>query len=115
MNILKISSAIKSFNNCMALNNLNLSLEEGIILGLVGPNGAGKTTAINAISNILKLDEGDILIFGEDSRSKNIEMKRKMGILYDDFQNLFPYLKGDEFLYFVGEVYGLKKELIKKE
>ena len=82
----------------------------GVTLGLVGPNGAGKTTIINAISNIIKLDEGEILIFGEDVVSNNIKINRKIGIMYDNLQNLFPYLKGDEFLYFIGEIYDLRKK-----
>ena len=103
MNVLKISSAVKYFEDNKALDGLDLSLESGTILGLVGPNGAGKTTTINVISSILKLDEGTVTIFDEDSIHSNIETKKRIGILYDNY-----YAESKSF----GEIYGLDREII---
>lgn len=56
----------KSFRKVMALNNINLRLEENKIYGLLGRNGAGKTTLLNLISCQIMRDSGEINIFGEE-------------------------------------------------
>ena len=55
-----------SFGGLKALNNVNMHINEGEILGLIGPNGAGKTTLFNVITGFLKADSGKIT-FGDDN------------------------------------------------
>jgi len=59
----------KSFGTTVALDGLNLQVEEGRILGLIGPNGAGKTTALNAIVGLTPY-EGELNVLGQDPWSK---------------------------------------------
>jgi ABC-2 type transport system ATP-binding protein len=63
--ILECKSLTKKFSNLTALNNVNLSLERGRIIGLLGPNGSGKTTLIKLINGLLVPNEGHILIDGK--------------------------------------------------
>jgi ABC-2 type transport system ATP-binding protein len=58
-----------TFGKLRAIDDLNLTVEEGAIYGLVGPNGAGKTTAIKTMMNIIASGAGHTQIFGRDSRS----------------------------------------------
>ncbi|HED07165.1 MAG TPA: ABC transporter ATP-binding protein [Ignavibacteria bacterium] len=113
MNALNITSLNKSFGDQVALDNLNLSIEKGQVFGLIGPNGAGKTTTINCIANLLNFDSGKIEVFGQDLILNGIEVKKNFGILFENTESLFEYLKGEEQLQFVGEVYGLGKSEIK--
>ena len=55
----------KAFGTTVALDGLNLRVEEGRILGLIGPNGAGKTTALNAILGLTSY-EGELKVLGRD-------------------------------------------------
>jgi len=55
-----------SFGGLKALNNVNMHINEGEILGLIGPNGAGKTTLFNVITGFLKADSGEIIFGDED-------------------------------------------------
>ena len=55
-----------SFGGLKALNNVNMHIKEGEILGLIGPNGAGKTTLFNVITGFLKADSGEIIFGDED-------------------------------------------------
>src|SRR6478735_2821876 len=55
----------KVFGTTVALDNVDLRVEEGRILGLIGPNGAGKTTALNAILGLTSY-EGDLKVLGRD-------------------------------------------------
>ncbi len=112
MNALSINSLCKKFGSQVVLDNLTLTIKQGQISGLIGPNGAGKTTTINCISDLLNFDSGAIEIFGNDLTANKIEAKKKIGVLYENTESLFEYLKGEEQLQFVGEIYGLDKSTI---
>ena len=55
----------KAFGKTIALDGINLRVEEGRILGLIGPNGAGKTTALNAILGLTPY-QGELRVLGHD-------------------------------------------------
>lgn len=59
--ILEIKNLVKRYGEFLAIDNLNLKVEEGEILGLLGPNGAGKTTTINTMLGLLNYDSGQII------------------------------------------------------
>ncbi len=83
MNALEIKNLNKSFSG-FKLNNLNLNLPSGCIMGLIGENGAGKSTTIKLILDILHKDSGTITILGEDN-SNNIELlKEDIGVVMDE-------------------------------
>lgn len=112
VNILEVNSIEINFGDFKALDKMNFAVPKGCIFGLIGPNGAGKTTTINCIANLLDTDEGSIKIFGEVLEEESIEIKKRMGILFENADDLFIYLKGEEHLQFVGEIYGIDKKTI---
>ena len=63
-NILEIKNLSKNFKD-FSLNNLNLIIPRGVIMGLIGENGAGKSTTINCILNEIGKSTGEIYIFGK--------------------------------------------------
>ncbi|MBC8589779.1 ABC transporter ATP-binding protein [Wansuia hejianensis] len=63
-NIIEIKGLSKSYLNKKALNNLDLNIEKGKVVGILGPNGSGKTTLIKIITGILRQSKGEILIDG---------------------------------------------------
>jgi branched-chain amino acid transport system ATP-binding protein len=65
MSFFEIKGLVKTFGGLMALNDINLSIEQGEIVGLIGPNGSGKTTLFNCINNFCQLDRGQILFKGK--------------------------------------------------
>lgn len=62
--VLEIKGISKSYGKKEALNNINLSIERGKIIGLLGPNGSGKTTLIKLINGLLTPNEGEITVDG---------------------------------------------------
>ena len=65
MELLKIKKLSKSFDNKKILDDINLSISKGKIIGLLGKNGAGKTTLIKLINDLLTPDSGEILFKGK--------------------------------------------------
>ena len=83
MNALEIRNLTKSFKD-FRLDNLNLTLPSGCIMGLIGENGAGKSTTIKLILDIIHKDSGSIKILGEDNE-KNIKLsKEDIGVVMDE-------------------------------
>ncbi len=64
--ILECKTLTKKFSNLVALNNVDLTLERGRIIGLLGPNGSGKTTLIKLINGLLVPSSGKLLIDGKE-------------------------------------------------
>ena len=91
MQILNVSQLTKSYHKTEVLHALDLSLEEGYILGLVGENGAGKTTLIKAILNLVRVDSGRIELFGKDHLRAEKEVRSKIGFVHES-SHLFPDL-----------------------
>src|SRR6266487_2356364 len=72
----------KVFGTTVALDNVDLRVEEGRILGLIGPNGAGKTTALNAILGLTSYD-GQLSVLGRDPWSAREELMRDVSFIAD--------------------------------
>ena len=83
--ILKCTGLTKKYGNTLALNNIDLTLESGKIIGLLGPNGSGKTTLIKLINGLLTPTEGSILISG---LPVGVETKKIVSYLPDN--NFLP-------------------------
>ena len=98
--IVHIENLVKRYGSLVALDHLNLDIQEGEIFGLLGPNGSGKTTAINCMLALLKYDKGRIQIFGQEMRPDNYEVKNQIGIILQNvavFDELTVYENIDYF------------------
>jgi ABC-2 type transport system ATP-binding protein len=88
----------------LALENFDLEIEEGSFFGLLGPNGAGKTTLISAVCNLIRVTEGEMLVFGRPSHS--LEARRDVGLSEQDV-NLDRFLTVRETLVYHGGYFGM--------
>lgn len=89
--MLELNNVNKEFYEGFKIENLSFKLEPGYIMGFIGPNGAGKSTTIKMIMNLLKLDSGDIKIFGKDHVKDEVAIKDRIGFVYDQsyfYENL---------------------------
>lgn len=66
------------------LNNINLDVPKGCIMGLIGENGAGKSTIINLLLNEIKEESGSICINGLDLKEHEKEIKQDIGVIFDE-------------------------------
>ena len=86
-NILEVKGLTKDYGD-FVLDKLTFTVPKGVIMGLIGENGAGKSTTINCILNEISKTDGNIEIFGKDYLSEEIEIKDKIGVVFDE--NHFP-------------------------
>ena len=82
--VVNIENLVKRYKELLALDHLNLSINEGEIFGLLGPNGSGKTTTINCLLSLLSYDKGTIEIFGQPMSPDNYDIKRQIGVVMQD-------------------------------
>ena len=66
------------------LDHIDFSLPYGSIMGLMGDNGAGKTTTLKLILNLIRRDEGEVLVFGKDNITCEREIKEEIGVVFDE-------------------------------
>lgn len=111
--ILEIKNLKKKYKDFVAVDNLNLKIEEGEIYGLLGPNGAGKSTTINTIIGLNKIDGGQILVFDKDLKTNETEIKRNIGVVPQDIA-VFEDLSAYENVAFFGRLSGLRGTLLKE-
>ncbi|MCM1568756.1 MAG: ABC transporter ATP-binding protein [Roseburia sp.] len=83
MNAIEIKGLTKVYKD-FALDNLNLSLPQGTIMGLIGENGAGKSTTIKLILDMAKRDSGTITLLGRDNKDNLHLTKEDIGVVFDD-------------------------------
>ncbi len=81
-NTLEISNLTKHYRD-FSLEDVTFNLPKGYIMGLIGPNGAGKTTIIKTIMNLVMKQQGVIKIFGLDHQDYEVEVKKRIGFVYD--------------------------------
>ena len=111
--VIEVKNLTKKYKDKVAVDDLSFYVYEGEILGLLGPNGSGKSTTINTILGLLKYENGTISIFGKDMSKDSYDIKKDIGVIFQDvavFSELNVY---DNIDYFCG-LYINDKETRKK-
>ncbi len=85
--LLRVSKVCKRFGNVEALGDVDVTLKEGTIHGIVGPNGAGKTTLLNVISGYLLPGSGRVELYGRDVTRLTPQQRVPLGVVRT-FQNI---------------------------
>ncbi len=101
-NCIEVKNLVKEYKNVRAVDDLTFEVHEGEILGLLGPNGSGKTTTINCILSLLKFSKGKIKIFGKNMEPNAYDIKKDIGVVFQEvavFEELNVY---DNIDYFCG-------------
>lgn len=102
---------VRTFDQKVAVNHLNLGIRSGEFFGFLGPNGAGKSTTIKMMVGLLRPSAGSIWVGGVDVWKDPLHARTLMGVL-PEYLNLYERLSGREFIVFSGHMYGVPETAI---
>lgn len=114
MYVVKTSDLIKRYGNDIALDHVDIKIDEGEIVGLLGPNGAGKSTFINTITSIIPYDSGYVELFGKDMKKNLKELKRYIGIVPQELSVYYDISAYDNVAFFAS-LFGFRGNELKKQ
>ena len=106
MAMIETINLTKKFGELVALNNLNLSINEGDTFGFIGPNGAGKTTTIKILATLLKPTWGEARIDGKVIGYQNPQIRPVIGYV-PDFMGAYEDMVVSEYLEFFAACYNI--------
>ena len=101
----------KTFGTKVALDDIHFSAAKGEIFGLLGPSGAGKTTIIRILTGQIHADEGESVLFGENTKKLSEQLYGKIGMVLDN-SGLYTRLTCYDNLIMYCQIYGIHKEEI---
>ncbi|MFJ7970570.1 ATP-binding cassette domain-containing protein [Psychrobacillus sp. NPDC096389] len=107
--MIEIKGLTKKYGSFYALNDLNLTLEEGTVFGFVGANGAGKSTTFSILATLLQPTSGDAFVNGKSVKTDAHEVRKQIGYM-PDFFGVYDQLKANEYLDFYGASYGISEK-----
>ncbi len=108
--MLEIKNLSKTYpgSKVKAIEDINLTIEEGDIFGFIGPNGAGKSTTIKSIVGIHNFD-GEIIFNGKNIKENTMEFKKELAYIPDN-PVLYEHLTGIEYVNFILNIYGVNED-----
>ena len=111
MAYIDIRNLFKTFKKVVAVNHIDLEVQQGEMLTLLGPSGCGKTTTLRCIAGLERPEEGDIVIDGRPMLSKGFvpPAERGIGMVFQNYA-VWPHMR-----VFNNVVYGMKLQKIAKE
>ena len=107
--VIRATGLSKHYGSVVALDDLDLEVAEGTVLGLLGPNGAGKTTAVAILTTLLAPDAGSATVAGADVTADPAEVRKRIG-LSGQYAAVDEYLTGFENLDMIGRLYHLGRK-----
>jgi ABC-2 type transport system ATP-binding protein len=102
--MIQVKALTKLYGEFVAVNELDLEVQPGEVMGLVGPNGAGKTTTLRCLAGIIPPTRGSIQICGHDLAQEPIAAKQQLAFFTDE-PRLFDYLTVQQHLAFTARIY----------
>jgi ABC-2 type transport system ATP-binding protein len=101
-----LQGVTKRYNEIVAVNNMNLTIEPGEIFALLGPNGSGKSTTLKILMGLVQPNAGAIKVLGIDVQKDPVAVKQHVGYVPES-PNIYEFLTGIEYLDFIADIYGV--------
>lgn len=107
--MIKTENLSKDYGSLTAVDNLNLTIQQGDIFGFIGPNGAGKTTTMRILVTLLEPTHGTAFIDGLDVRKQGKKVRKLVGYM-PDFMGVYDDLKVFEYLEFFAAAFAIERK-----
>ncbi|MBS1772268.1 MAG: ABC transporter ATP-binding protein [Bacteroidetes bacterium] len=111
--IITIRNLCKNYGDKTVLNNIDLDIYPGQIIGYIGPNGAGKSTTVKVLNGVIQDYTGDVTVNGLNLRDNVLEVKKMIGYV-PELAELYDLLTPREYLNFTGTLYHMEPHVIEE-
>jgi len=111
--MISLKQVTKLYGQLAAVEDLDLEVEDGEIMGIIGHNGAGKTTILKMIVGLIKPTSGKVEVMGRDMARESIHVRRFIGYLPEE-TSLYENMTVNEYLLFFSELYKMPKRKAKE-
>jgi ABC-2 type transport system ATP-binding protein len=108
--VIELKHVHKAYGTKMVLNDINLMVYPGQVIGYIGPNGAGKSTTVKILCGLISDYEGEVTVAGIDLRKDPVAAKARIGYV-PELAELYDVLTPAEFLGFMADLYGIPPEV----
>jgi ABC-2 type transport system ATP-binding protein len=108
---LQIAGLTKRYGDALALDGVDLLVEQASVFGFLGPNGAGKTTTLRILTGLARPTAGVARIFGHDVVGATNEVRSLIGFL-PDVPGFYPWMTAEEFLRLAGGLFGMERRTL---
>lgn len=112
--MISVKNLTKKFDSFVAVDNLNLEINDGEVFGLLGENGAGKTTTLRMIATMLKPNSGTVVVNNFDTVKDDEKVRENIGILFGGETGLYDRLTARENIEYFGDLYDMSKDELNK-
>jgi len=102
----KLQNVTKRYNELVAVNNVNLTINTGEIFALLGPNGSGKSTTLKMLLGLVQPTTGEVNVLGINVQKDPVAVKQLVGYVPESPQ-IYEFLTGIEFLDFIADIYSV--------
>ena len=109
--MISVTDLAKRFDDKFVVENLNLSIAKGEIVGLLGPNGAGKTTTLRMLAGVLPPSKGKVVVDKKDMATHDQTIKQRIGYLPEN-NPLYEDMTVEEYLRFWADIKGVSSEAL---
>lgn len=103
MPVIDVDGLSKNFGNVVALDDVDLEVKKGEIVGVLGPNGAGKSSLMKTLTGQVEYDSGTVSVLGRDPENEPVEVKKRVGAL-PEREDPPSFLTGKEYFEFVSDI-----------
>jgi ABC-2 type transport system ATP-binding protein len=104
--VVELLDVTKRYNEIVAVNNMNLTINKGEIFALLGPNGSGKSTTLKMLMGLVESNAGAVSVLGIDVKKDPVAVKQQVGYVPES-PNIYEFLTGIEYLDFIADIYGV--------
>ena len=108
---LRATRLSKHFSGVRVVNDVNVTIRPGEVVGYLGPNGSGKTTTARMLAGLLEPSSGIVEYGGLDIRDDLVAFRRELGYIPEE-PYLYPFLSGTEYLYLIGRLREIPEALL---
>ncbi len=106
--MIQLENVTKRYDDTIVVDNLNLQIDSGEIVGIIGHNGAGKSTTLKMIAGLVEPTAGHVQVMGHDMQKESIKVKQRIGYLPEE-SSLYEAMTARQYLLFFSELYQMPR------